>query len=341
MKRGELKDPRKTFGEALLALAERRPEIVALSADSSSGSGLSPFKKRFPERHLEFGIMEQGVIGFAAGLATTGKIPFVAAIAPFLTSRPFEMVRNDLGYMHQNVKVVGRSAGLTYSDLGPTHQSIDDVALLRTIPGMVVLVPGDPVELVKAVEAAADHVGPVYLRVGSPPIPVLYESDEDCPFRIGSGITLMDGKEVTLIGTGAALPRAFEAAQALKAEGIGVRLISLHTLKPLDRDLLCRAARETGKIVTVEEHYVAGGLGGAVAELLVRECPVPMRMVGINDRFPPSGPYDDVLRDNGLQPDQIARVVREFVAGPGAKSKGRAGGQRSETAASRRSGAAR
>jgi transketolase len=341
MKRGELKDPRKTFGEALLALAERRPEIVALSADSSSGSGLSPFKKRFPERHLEFGIMEQGVIGYAAGLATTGKIPFVAAIAPFVTARPFEMVRNDLGYMRQNVKVVGRSAGLTYSDLGPTHQSIDDVALLRTIPGMVVLVPGDPVELVKAVEAAAEHVGPVYLRVGSPPIPVLYESEADCPFRIGGGITMTEGKEVTLIGTGAALPRAFEAAQTLRAEGIEVRLISLPTLKPLDRDLLCQAARETGRIVTVEEHYVAGGLGGAVAELLAQEYPVPMRMVGVNDRFPPSGPYEDVLRDNGLQPDQIAQAVREFLSAAGSKGKGRRGATRANTAGRRRSGAAR
>ncbi|MBN1838014.1 MAG: transketolase family protein, partial [Spirochaetales bacterium] len=172
MERGQRLDPRKTFGDALLALAERREEIVAVSADSSKGSGLAPFRGRFPERHIEFGIMEQGVIGFAAGLAAVGWIPFVAAIAPFVTARPFEMVRNDLGYMRQNVKVVGRSAGLAYSDLGPTHQSIDDVALMRTIPGMVVLCPGDPVEIVKAVEAAAQHVGPVYLRIGSPAIPV-------------------------------------------------------------------------------------------------------------------------------------------------------------------------
>jgi transketolase len=313
MKRGEMIDPRKTFGEAVLAQAEGNPRIVVLSADSSSGSGLGPFKKRFPERHLEFGIMEQGIIGFASGLATTGKVPFVAAIAPFVTSRPYEMVRNDVGYMRQNVKVVGRSAGLTYSDLGPTHQSIDDTALLRTIPGMVVMAPGDPIELVKAVQAATEHVGPVYLRVGSPPIPVLYACEADCPFQIGRGIVMMEGKDVTLIATGAALPRAFAAAETLHAEGIQARLISLPTLKPLDRELLCKAARETGKIVTVEEHYVAGGLGGAVAELLARECPTPMRMVGVGDRFPPSGPYDDVLRDNGLQPDQIAATVREFL----------------------------
>jgi transketolase len=313
MKRGEMKDPRKTFGEAVLSQAEVDARIVVLSADSSSGSGLAPFKKRFPERHLEFGIMEQGVIGYASGLATTGKIPFVAAIAPFLTSRPFEMVRNDIGYMRQNVKIVGRSAGLTYSDLGPTHQSIDDTALLRTIPGMVVICPGDPIELVKAVKAVSEHVGPVYLRVGSPAIPVLYGSDEDCPFQIGRGIVMLDGKELTLIGTGAALPRALAAAEALRAEGVGVRLISMPTVKPLDRELLLKAARETGRIVTVEEHYVTGGLGGAVAELLAQERPTPMRMVGVKDRFPPSGPYEDVLRDNGLQPDQIAAVVREFL----------------------------
>lgn len=313
MKRGEMKDPRKTFGEALLAAAERRPEIVAVSADSSSGSGMTPFKQKFPERHLEFGIMEQGVIGFASGLATTGKIPFVAAIGPFVTSRPFEMVRNDLGYMRQNVKVVGRSGGLAYSDLGPTHQSIDDVALMRTIPGMVVMVPGDPVEIVKAVEAAAEHVGPVYLRVGSPSIPVLYDSEEACPFRIGRGILMTEGKDITVISCGAALPRAAAAAEALRGEGIGVRLISMPTIKPLDRELVCKAARETGRIVTVEEHYVTGGLGGAVAELLAEECPTPMRMIGVRDRFPPGGPYEDVLRDNGLQPEQIASTVREFL----------------------------
>lgn len=313
MKRGEMKDPRKTFGEALLAVAEKRPEVVALSADSSSGSGLTPFKQKFPERHLEFGIMEQGVIGFASGLATTGKIPFVAAIAPFVTSRPFEMVRNDVGYMRQNVKVVGRSAGLTYGDLGPTHQSIDDSALMRTIPGMVVLVPGDPIEIVKAVQAAAEHVGPVYLRVGSPSIPVLYESDEQCPFAIGKGIVMMDGKDVTIVSCGTALPRAFAAAETLRKEGVGVRLISSPSVKPLDRELILKAAKETGRIVTVEEHYVSGGLGGAIAELLAEEHPARMRMIGVRDRFPPSGPYEEVLRDNGLQPEQIVESVRQFL----------------------------
>jgi transketolase len=315
MKRGEMLDPRKTFGETLCSLARDRDQIVALSADSSSGSGLSPFKKQFPDRHLEFGIMEQGVIGFAAGLACTGKIPFVAAIAPFVTARPFEMVRNDLGYMRQNVKVVGRSGGLTYSDLGPTHQSIDDVAIMRTIPGMVVITPGDPVELTKAVAAAADHEGPLYMRIGSPNIPVLYDSEADCPFVIGKGITMREGGDITLVATGAALPRAMEAADSLRAEGISVRLLSMPCVKPLDSELLITAARETGKIVTVEEHYVAGGLGSAVAELLVQQYPVPMRMIGVQDRFPSSGPYEGLLGSCGLLGPQIAEVVRSFARG--------------------------
>jgi transketolase len=313
MKRGEMLDPRKVFGDTLCTLAKDRAQIVALSADSSSGSGLTPFKKQFPERHLEFGIMEQGVIGYAAGLAATGKIPFVAAIAPFVTARPFEMVRNDLGYMRQNVKVVGRSGGLTYSDLGPTHQSIDDVAIMRTIPGMVVLTPGDPVELMKAVEAAVEHVGPLYMRIGSPSIPVVYEAEADCPFAIGRGITLRDGRDITLIASGAALPRAVEAADVLIAEGISVRLLSMPCVKPLDGELLLRAARETGRIVTVEEHYLAGGLGSAVAELLVQQCPVPMRMIGVEDRFPSSGPYEGLLGTCGLLGPQIAEVVRRFA----------------------------
>jgi transketolase len=178
---------------------------------------------------------------------------------------------------------------------------------------MVVLCPGDPVELVKAVKAAAEHVGPVYLRVGSPPIPVLYESEGDCPFQIGRGIVMLEGGDVTLVGTGAALPRAFAAAEILRAEGIGARLLSLPSVKPLDRELLLTAARETGRIVTVEENYAAGGLGGAVAELLAVERPTPMRLIGVQDRFPPSGPYEDVLRDNGLLPEQIAAAVREFL----------------------------
>jgi len=308
----DLRDPRKTFGDALVDAAQKNQNIVAISADSSSGSGLTPFHERFPERHLEFGIMEQGIMGFSAGLATTGKIPFVVAIAPFVTARPFEMFRNDLGYMRQNVKVVGRCAGLTYSDLGATHQSLDDIAIIRTIPGVTVLNPGDPVDIVKAVHAAVAHVGPVYIKLGSPKMPVLM--DEDYPFQIGKGVVMQEGNDVTIIGTGTVLSKAAEATRILKERGIHPRLINMHTIKPLDRELVLKAAAETGRIVTVEEGYLAGGLGSCIAELIVTELPVPMKMIGIDDQYCDTGPYEELLAQYGLQGEQIADTVEKFLA---------------------------
>ena len=307
----EFKDPRKTFGDALTDAARENDNIIAISADSSSGSGLAPFQAEFPERHIEFGIMEQGIIGFSAGLATTGKIPFVVAIAPFVTSRPFEMFRNDLGYMRQNVKVVGRCGGLTYSDLGATHQSLDDIAIIRTIPGVTVINPGDPVDIVKAVHAAAKHIGPVYIKIGSPKMPVLM--DPDYPFQIGKGVVMEDGNDITIIGTGTLLSKTVEAVQILKGKGIQPRLINIHTIKPLDRELILKAAVETGKIVTVEEGYLAGGLGGSIAELLATEHPVPMKMIGIDDQYADTGPYEELLRQCGFQGDQIAETVEHFL----------------------------
>ena len=307
----EQKDPRKTFGEALLEAGEKNENIVAISADSSKGSGLGPFREKFPERHFEFGIMEQGIIGYASGLATTGKIPFVAAIAPFVTARPFEMFRNDLGYMRQNVKVVGRCAGLTYSDLGPTHQSLDDIAILRTIPGVTILNPGDPVEIKKAVHAAADHKGPVYIKIGSPKMPFLYS--QDYTFEIGRGVVMKEGGDVTIIGTGTVLSKAYYAAEILEKEGVNARLLDIHTLKPLDKDLIIKAARETKKIVTVEEHYLYGGLGSAVAWVLAREYPAPVKMIGVDDQFAGNGPYEELLGLYGLQAEQIAKTVRTFI----------------------------
>jgi len=309
----ESKPPIKTFGEALLEVGMENPNVVAISADSSSGSGLGPFKERFPERHLEFGIMEQGVIGYAAGLATTGKVPFVAAIAPFVTARPFEMFRNDLGYMRQNVKVVGRCAGLTYSTLGATHQSLDDVAIIRTIPGVVILNPGDPVEIKKATHAMAAHIGPVYMKIGSPDMPILH--GEDYHFEIGKGVEMKPGSDITLIGTGTVLQRAFEAAEILAKKGIHARLIDIHTIKPLDREIVLKAARETGRIVTVEEHYLCGGLGGAVAELLAREHPTPVKMIGVDDQYASNGPYEELLGLYGLLAPQIAETVKAFLRG--------------------------
>lgn len=307
----ELKDPRKTFGEAVVEAAEINPDVVVLSADSSSGSGMGDFRKKFPDRHFEFGIMEQGVTGFASGLATTGKIPVFAAIAPFVTARNFEMFRNDLGYMNQNVKIVGRSAGLTYDQLGSTHHSIDDVAIIRTIPGVTVINPGDPVTIKKAVHAMIKHVGPCYMKIGSPAMPVLYEEDVD--FTLGKGIVIKEGHDVALIGTGTVLSKAVAASKLLEEAGVSVRLIDMHTIKPLDRDLVLSAARDIGKIVTVEEHFVTGGLGSAIAELCSQEYPVQIKMIGIGDNFASNGPYEELLGKYGFQPDQIRDTVITFL----------------------------
>ena len=307
----ELKDPRKVFGEAVIEAALENPKIVVLSADSSSGSGLGDFPKKFPGRHFEFGIMEQGVIGYACGLATTGKIPVFAAIAPFVTARPYEMFRNDLGYMNQNVKVVGRCAGLTYDQLGSTHHSLDDVAIIRTIPGVTIFNPGDPVTIRKAVHAMINHIGPCYMKIGNPMMPVLYP--EDINFRLGKGIVIKDGHDVALIGTGTVLSKAVAAAKLLEDSGISVRLIDIHTIKPLDRDLILSAAREIGKIVTVEEHFLAGGLGSVIAELCSQEFPVKMKMIGINDLYASNGPYEQLIGKYGLQPDQIKDTVIKFL----------------------------
>lgn len=312
MMANEQKDPRKTFGEAVIEAAAINPNVVVLSADSSSGSGMGDFPAKFPERHFEFGIMEQGVIGFASGLATTGKIPVFAAIAPFVTARPYEMFRNDLGYMNQNVKVVGRCCGLTYDQLGSTHHSIDDVAIIRTIPGVTILNPGDPVTIRKAVHAMIKHIGPCYMKIGSPKMPVLYP--EDVEFTIGKGIVLKEGKDVVLIGTGTVLSKAVEAAQLLEEAGVSVRLIDMHTVKPLDRELILSAAREIGKIVTVEEHFIAGGLGSAISEICSQEHPVKMKMIGIGDKYASNGPYEELLRQHGLQPDQIKESVIKFLS---------------------------
>ena len=306
----DMREPIPTFGEALLEVGEKFDNVVALSADSSKGSGMGPFKERFPERHMEFGIMEQGVIGFASGLATTGKIPFVAAIAPFVTSRPFEMFRNDLGYMRQNVKVVGRCAGFTYADLGATHQSLEDVAIIRTIPGVTIVNPGDPTQIKKAVHSICEHEGPVYLRIGKPKMAVLF--GEDLDFKLGKGVLIKEGKDLAVIATGILLEKAIQASDILEEQGISVMLINIHTLKPVDREMLVRAAKETRGIVTVEDHYLAGGLGSIVAEVLSRECPVPVRSIGIDDRFVSTGPFDELLHLYGFEPDQIAATAKDF-----------------------------
>ncbi len=307
----DMKDPRKTFGEALVEAAMENENVVALSADSSSGSGMSAFHAKFPERHIEFGIMEQGIMGYASGLATVGKIPVFAAIAPFVTARPYEMFRNDLGYMNQNAKIVGRCVGLTYDQLGSTHHSLDDVAIIRTIPGVTILNPGDPTTIKKAVHAMIKHVGPCYLKIGSPKMPVIYPDDVN--FEIGKGIVLKEGNDVALIGTGTVLSKAVAAAELLEKAGVSVRLIDMHTVKPVDRELILSAAKEIGKIVTIEEHFVAGGLGSIVSEICSQEHPAKIKMLGVGDFYASNGPYEELLGKYGLQPEQIKESVIELL----------------------------
>jgi transketolase len=307
---GALQDPRKIFGNAVFETAKQNTAIVALSADSGGSSGLGEFKKTFPNRYYEFGIMEQGVMGIASGLAATGRIPVFCAIAPFVTSRPYEMFRNDLGYMRQHVKIVGRNGGISYSDLGATHHSLEDFAIIRMIPGVVVLAPEDPGEITQAVQAMLKHEGPVYMRIGNNPIPELFESE---PFTIGKGRLIREGGDVAIISTGAITGAALGAAELLAARGIQARVVGMPTVYPIDRELVVESAKKCGRIVTVEEHYLAGGLGTIVQEVISEEHPVRVKKLGIPHTYASSGPYDELLAYYGLDPAGIAKAVEEWL----------------------------
>ncbi len=310
---GEWKDPRKEFGKAVSEIAEENGDIVVISTDSGFSSGFKEFAARHPERYVECGIMEQGATGIAAGLACVGKIPVFCAIAPFVTCRNFEMFRNDLGYMRQNVKIVGRNGGFTYSDLGATHHSLEDFAITRMIPGVTVLCPQDPTEIRQACKAMLELEGPVYMRIGNPKIPVLFP--EESPFAIGKGRLLRQegGKDsVTIVSTGTVTAEVLKAAELLEKKGIFARVIGLGTVWPLDEELILTAAAETGRIVTVEEHYVRGGLGSLVAELLSEKLPVRVKRIGVPLEYATSGPYEDLLRYYGLDAEGIAGAVEKF-----------------------------
>lgn len=303
-------DPRKTFGAAVWEVAKTNPDIVVLSADSGGSSGFGDFKKEFPHRYYEFGIMEQGVMGIASGLATTGKLPVFCAIAPFVTSRPYEMFRNDLGYMKQNVKIVGRNGGISYSDLGATHHSLEDFAIIRMIPGVTILAPQDPTEIKTAVRAMLDHDGPVYMRIGNSPIPYLYEEK---PFEIGKGSVVREGEDVTIVVTGSLAASVLDAAQELAGQGISARVVAMPTVWPLDREIIAESADKTGKIVTVEEHYVIGGLGTMVQEICTELHPVPVKKIGVPHVYATSGPYQELLSHYGLDAKGIVRTVADFL----------------------------
>lgn len=307
---GEWMDPRKTFGKAVTDLAEINKDIVVLSADSGKSSGFAQFIEKYPERYFECGIMEQGVTGLASGLSATGKIPVFCAIAPFVTARPYEMVRNDLGYMKQNAKIVGRNCGITYSDLGATHHSLDDFALMRMIPGVVILAPQDPYEIIDAVQAMIDWEGPVYMRIGNPKIQVLYDRK---PFVIGQGRKISEGNDVTLVTTGSVTAFAMEAVEILAEEGIHVDHIGMPTVWPLDEKLLLESVKKTGKVITVEEHYVKGGLGSIVLESLnANNIPIPVKMHGVPHAYASNGPYDELMTYYRLDGKGIAEIVREM-----------------------------
>ncbi len=307
------KATRESYGEVLVELAEEYPNLIVLDADLAAATKTSIFKKAYPEKFFDCGIAEANMMGVAAGLATAGKIPFASTFAMFAAGRAYEIVRNSIGYPHLNVKIGATHAGISVGEDGATHQCNEDIALMRTIPGMTIINPADDVEAKAAVRAAVEIDGPVYLRFGRLAAPV-FNDTENYKFELGKGITLKNGTDVTIVATGLMVSEAIEAAKQLEADGINARVINIHTIKPLDKDIICKAAAETGLIVTVEEHSVIGGLGSAVAEAVTECTPVPVIKIGVNDEYGHSGPAVDLLKEFGLCADNIAAVVKKAVA---------------------------
>lgn len=307
------KATRESYGEALAALADKYPNLVVLDADLAAATKTGTFKKACPERFFDCGIAEANMMGVAAGLAAAGKVPFASTFAMFAAGRAYEIVRNSIGYPHLNVKIGATHAGISVGEDGATHQCNEDIALMRTIPGMTIINPADDVEAKAAVEAAINFEGPVYLRFGRLAAPIFNDA-ETYKFELGKGITLKDGKDVTIVATGLMVSESLEAAKQLEAEGIDARVINIHTIKPLDTELICKAAEETGLIVVVEEHSVIGGLGSAVADAVIENKPVPVVKIGVNDEYGHSGPAVDLLKEFGLCADNIAATVKAAMA---------------------------
>ena len=303
---------RESYGNALVELGKKYNDLVVLDADLAGATKTGTFKKAFPERHIDCGIAESNMMGIAAGLSTIGKVPFASTFAMFAAGRAYEQVRNSIGYPHLNVKIGATHAGISVGEDGATHQCNEDIALMRTIPGMVILNPSDDVEAKAAVEAAYHHQGPVYLRFGRLAVPVINDRP-DYKFEIGKGIVLREGKDVAIFATGLCVNEALAAAEKLAADGVDSKVINIHTIKPLDEELVVKAAQETGKVVTVEEHSVIGGLGGAVAEVLSEKAPTKMLRIGINDLFGESGPALQLLAKYGIDAEGIYKKVKDFV----------------------------
>lgn len=307
------KATRESFGEALCEMAATNPDIVVLDADLAAATKTSIFGEAYPERFFDCGIAEANMIGVAAGLAAAGKTPVAASFAMFATGRAFEQIRNSVAYPELNVKIAGSHAGISTGEDGATHQCLEDIGIMRTLPGMVVLNPADHWEMKAATKAALEHNGPVYIRLGRLAVDSFNDPDT-YEFELGKGITLREGTDITVIATGLCVLESLKAVDELIAEGKSVRLINIHTIKPIDRELIVKAARETGRIITVEEHNVIGGLADAVCEVTSSECPVPVRRIGVYDRFGYSGPAKELLDIFGLTAPNIKKVILEELA---------------------------
>ena len=302
---------RESYGNALVELGAEHDNLIVLDADLAAATKTGVFKKAYPDRHIDCGIAECNMMGIAAGLSTTGIVPFASTFAMFAAGRAFEQVRNSIGYPHLNVKIGATHAGISVGEDGATHQCNEDIALMRTIPGMVILNPADDVEAKACVKAAYEYNGPVYLRFGRLAVPVINDRP-DYKFELGKGVVLREGKDVTIVATGLCVSSALEAAEKLAADGIDAKIINIHTIKPLDEELIVAAAKETGKVVTVEEHSVIGGLGSAVCDALAEKCPVPVKKIGVQDVFGESGPAVALLAKYKLDGKGVYEQVKEF-----------------------------
>lgn len=302
---------RQAYGEALKELAASNPDVVVLDADLSKSTMTVEFKNVAPERFINVGIAEQNLVGTAAGLSLVGKIPFASTFAMFAAGRAFEIIRNTVAYPKLNVKIAATHAGLTVGEDGASHQAIEDLSLMRSIPNMVVLNPADGVEAKKAVLAAAQYYGPVYIRLGRAAVEEIF--DENYKFEIGKGVELVQGGDVSIIATGIMVEKALKAADMLKADGINARVINIHTIKPIDEELIKKAAKETKRIVTAEEHSIIGGLGSAVLEAISEKCPVPVIRIGVKDTFGESGKPNELLEKYGLTEKEIVEAVNKLV----------------------------
>lgn len=306
------KATRESYGEALKELAKEYDNLVVLDADLAAATKTGIFKKEYPDRFFDCGIAEANMMGVAAGLAACGKIPFASTFAMFAAGRAYEIVRNSIGYPHLNVKIGATHAGISVGEDGATHQCNEDIALMRTIPGMTIINPCDDIEAKAAVRAAVSYNGPVYMRFGRLAVPVVNDA-ETYKFELGKGVVMKDGSDITIVATGLLVNEALEAAKQLDAEGISARVVNIHTIKPLDKELICKCAKETGIIVTAEEHSVIGGLGAAVAEAVTECCPVPVIKIGVNDEFGYSGPAVELLKNSDFHAKNIVATVKEAV----------------------------